>query len=253
MSYSSERIRQFLVIIATTGVIVFNYLAGNGALGGITTGDVSDKYPTLVTPAGYAFAIWGLIYIGIAAFSIYQALPANAARFHSIRSVYITSCAANCAWLYFWHQEAILVSVAVIFLLLGALAFINVKLQTTETLGDFWLAKFPFGIYFGWVTAAAIVNATVALVYLNVQTADSVAVMLAAGLVFIATALGIVIRYKLNNVFYSLAIAWALTAIAVQQSGRTLIVASAAVAVNILLIVTLTFLINLSSSSLTNE
>ncbi len=254
MANTSERIRQFSVIAATVGVIVFNYLAASGALGGIETGAVSDKYPTLVTPAGYAFAIWSLIYLGIVAFSIYQALPKNLERFRFLRTVYILSCAANCAWLYFWHQEAILVSVAVIFLLLGTLAFINIKLQTTDTLGEFWLAKFPFGIYFGWVTAAAIVNAAVVLVYLNVQVSDSLAVMLGAGLVLIATVLGIIIRFKLNNVFYSLAIAWALTAIAVKQSGQTLIVASAAVSVNILLIVTLTFLINLrSSSSSSNE
>ncbi|MDQ3041029.1 MAG: tryptophan-rich sensory protein [Acidobacteriota bacterium] len=253
MANTSERIRQFSVIAATVGVIVFNYLAASGALGGIETGAVSDKYPTLVTPAGYAFAIWSLIYLGIVAFSIYQALPKNLERFRFLRTVYILSCAANCAWLYFWHQEAILVSVAVIFLLLGTLAFINIKLQTTDTLGEFWLAKFPFGIYFGWVTAAAIVNAAVVLVYLNVQVSDSLAVMLGAGLVLIATVLGIIIRFKLNNVFYSLAIAWALTAIAVKQSGQTLIVASAAVAVNILLIVTLTFLINLRSSSSSNE
>ncbi len=253
MANNSERIRQFSVIAATVGVIVFNYLAASGALGGIETGAVSDKYPTLVTPAGYAFAIWSLIYLGIVAFSIYQALPKNLERFRFLRTVYILSCAANCAWLYFWHQEAILVSVAVIFLLLGTLAFINIKLRTTDTLGEFWLAKFPLGIYFGWVTAATIVNAAVALVYLNVQVSDSLAAALGAGLILIATVLGIIIRFKLNNVFYSLAIAWALTAIAVKQSGQTLIVASAAVAVNILLIVTLTFLINLRSSSSKNE
>ena len=253
MPNNSERIKQFLVIVATAGVIVFNYLAASGALGGIETGAVSDKYPTLITPAGYAFAIWSLIYLGIVAFSIYQALPKNTERFSSFRTVYVLSCAANCTWLYFWHQEAILVSLAVIFLLLGTLVFINVKLRTTETTGEFWLAKFPFGIYFGWVTAAAIINVTIALVYLKVQVSDSTAVMLGAGLVLIATALGIIIRFKLNNIFYSLAIAWALTAIAVKQSGQTLIVASAAVSVNILLIVTLTFLIGLRSSSSSNE
>ncbi len=249
MSNNSERVKQFLVIVATVGVIAFNYLAASGALGGIETGAVSDKYPTRVTPAGYAFAIWSLIYLGIAAFSIYQALPKNLERFRSLRTAYISSCAANCAWLYFWHQEAILISVAMIFLLLGSLVYINARLRTTETNGEFWLAKFPFGVYFGWVTAAAIVNAAIALVYLNVQVSDLLAVRLGAGLILIATALGIIIRFKLNNVFYSLAIAWALTAIAVEQSGQTLIVASAAVSVNILLIVTLTFLINLRSSS----
>jgi len=249
MSDKSESIKQILVIIATAGMIFFNYLAATGSLGGIETGAVSDKYPTRVTPAGYAFTIWSLIYFGLIVFSIYQALPKNAGRFRSIRSVYILSCAANCAWLYFWHQETILISVLMIFLLLGTLIFINVKLQTTETNGEFWLAKFPFGIYFGWVTAAAIVNAAVALVYSGVQFSDTAVERTGAALILAATALGIIVRFKLNNVFYPLAIAWALTAIAVKQSGQTLIVASAAVCVNILLIAALTFLINLRSSS----
>ena len=248
MSNNSERIKQILVIIATAGMIYFNYLAATGALG-IETGAVSDKYPTRVTPAGYAFSIWSLIYSGLIAFSIYQVFPKNAGRFRSLRSVYTLSCAANCAWLYFWHQKAILAATALIFLLLGTLAYINFKLQKTEATGEFWLAKFPFGIYFGWVTAAAIVNAAIALVYLNIQLSDTAAVRLGAALILAATALGIIIRFKLNNVFYPLAIAWALTAIAVEQSGQTLIVASAAISVNILLIVTLTFLINLPSSS----
>ena len=249
MANNSERIKQFLVVVATIGVIYFNYLAATGTLGGIETGAVSDKYPTLVTPAGYAFSIWSLIYLGLIVFSIYQVLPKNAERFRRVRTVYIVSCAANCAWLYFWHQEAILAATAMIFLLLGTLAFINVELKTTETISEFWLAKFPFSLYFGWVTAAAIVNAAIALVYSKVQVSDTAAVRIGAALVLAATALGIIIRFRLNNVFYPLAIAWALTAIAVKQSGQTLIVAAAAVSVNILIIVALTFLINLRSSS----
>lgn len=100
MSNQSERLKQFLVIIATVGIIVFNYLAATGSLCGVETGAISDKYPTLITPAGYAFTIWSLIYFGLLAFSIYQLLPAKIERFRSIRSVYILNCAANCAWLF---------------------------------------------------------------------------------------------------------------------------------------------------------
>lgn len=246
---SSERIKQLLVVIATAGVIIFNWFAAKGLLGGIETGAVSDKYPTLITPAGYAFTIWSLIYLGLIAFGIYQALPSNTTRFSSFRTVYILSCAANCAWLYFWHQEAMLICAAIIFLLLATLAFINIKLKTTDLTGEFWLVKFPFGLYFGWVTTAAILNVAVALVYLQVQVSGSFAVFSAAILIFIATALGVIIRFKLNNAFYPLAIAWALTAIAVKQSGQTLIVAASAVGVIVLLIAALSSLINLPSSS----
>lgn len=244
----NDRLKPILVIVATAGVIIFNYLAAAGYLGGIDTGAISDKYPTRITPAGYAFAIWSLIYLGLIAFSVYQALPRNAERFRSLRTVYILSCAANCAWLYFWHAEAILVCLLVIFILLGALAVINVQLRKTETIGEFWLARMPFGIYFGWVTAATILNATIALVYLNVRVSDSATNFLGAGLILIAAALGVLIRFKLTNYFYPLAIAWALTAIAVKQSGQTLVVASAAVGVIACLLAALSFVMKMPSS-----
>src|SRR5215207_597030 len=102
---SIDRIRAYLVLAATIGVIAFNWIAATGRLGGVDTGAVSDKYSTLVTPAGYAFSIWSLIYIGLIAFSIYQLLPANITRFRAFRSLYIFTCALNCGWLYFWHAE----------------------------------------------------------------------------------------------------------------------------------------------------
>lgn len=245
----NDRLKSILVIVATIGVIVFNWLAATGVLGGIDTGAVSDKYPTRITPAGYAFAIWSLIYLGLIAFSIYQALPKNSERFRNIRTIYILSCAANCAWLYFWHQEAILVCLAVIFLLLGTLVFINLNLQKTDSYGEFWLAKTPFGLYFGWVTAAAILNAAIALVYLEIRVPDSTAVILGAGLISVAAILGVVIRWRLKNYFYPLAVAWALTAIAVKQSGQTLIVVCAAFGVIACLIAALSFVMNMNSSA----
>lgn len=242
MSNNSERLKQILVVLATVGVIVFNWLSAQNRLG-VSMEYISDKYRTEITPAGYAFSIWGLIYLGLIAFSVYQILPRNAAKFAPLRSVFILSCAANCAWLYFWHQEMIVLCAAIILLLLGTLAFINSKLKFTETTADFWLVKFPFGLYFGWTTAATILNSTIALVSLKLQTPDSTAIFLGTALLLTATALGVIIRFKLNNPFYPLAIAWALTAIAVEQSGKTLIVASAAVGVIVLLIAALTFLV----------
>jgi len=244
----NDKLQPVLVLIATIGMIVFNYFAATGILGGVATNVVSDRYPTQITPAGYAFAIWSLIYLGCLAFSIYQILPSQIDRFRSIRRIYIVSCVANCAWLYFWSREMVVVCLGVILILLATLAFINIELRKTESAGEYWLAKFPFGIYFGWVTAATILNATIALVYLGVKVSDSTAILLGAVLLLVAAALGIVVRLKLTNYFYPLAIAWALTAIAVKQSGKTLIVAAAAVGVIACLIAAVSFVMNMPSS-----
>src|ERR1044072_1407090 len=125
----SDKLQPVLVIIATIGMIVFNYLAAAGLTGGVSTNIVSDRYPTHITPSGYAFSIWGLIYLGCLAFSIYQALPSQIEKFRVLRRVYIISCVANCAWLYFWSREMIVVCLGVILMLLVTLAFINIRLQ----------------------------------------------------------------------------------------------------------------------------
>ncbi|MGI8467972.1 MAG: hypothetical protein ACR2N3_05920 [Pyrinomonadaceae bacterium] len=250
MPNNTERVKQIFVIIATVGVILINYLAGIGYVNAITPAAISDKYPTLITPADYAFSIWELIYFGLILFSIYQALPKNVELFRSIRTIYILSCIANCAWIYCWHHELILLCLGMIFLLLGTLAVINVKLRKTETNGEYWLAKVPFGLYFGWVTAATILNVTVALVYLNVRVPASTAAILGAGLILVAAAFGMIICLKLKNYFYPLAIAWALTAIAIRHGEQTLIVAASAFGVSACLIAAISFVIRLKSSKI---
>ena len=244
-----ERTKQILVIIATAGMILLNYLAATGVLGGIDTGAVSDKYATNITPAGYAFAIWSLIYLGMIAFSIRQALPSNREKFKDLRLIYIISCVANGLWLYVWSQEAIVVCLGIILVLLACLAAINGKLKNDETNADYWLVKVPFGIYFGWVTAATILNATIALVYLDVNASETTAYILGAILIFTAAALGVLIRFTLKNYFYPLAIAWALTAIAVKQSGQTIIVVSCAFAVIVCLVAAISFVMEMNHKS----
>ncbi|HSK73550.1 MAG TPA: tryptophan-rich sensory protein [Pyrinomonadaceae bacterium] len=246
----TERLKQILVVIATLGVIFVNWQATSGKIGNVTTGEISDKYPTFITPSGYAFAIWSLIYFGLILFSIYQVFPAQKEnpRFKRIRTAYILSCAANCSWLYAWHYEMMSVSLLLIFVLLGSLAFINVNLQNTESTAEAFLARVPFNLYFGWVTVATIINFTITLLFFGIRTSDSVTTILACLLIVVATVLGGIIRFKLNAAAYALAIAWALTAIAVKQSGKTAIVVVCAFAVIALLIVFLTPFLRLTES-----
>lgn len=241
----SDRLRSFLVFAATIGMIAFNVLAATGGLGGAATADISAKYDSIITPAGYAFSIWTLIYAGLLAFSIYQIIPANLVSQRPIRSLYIFSCALNCAWLYFWHAEQI----AVCFVILAVLAFVlylvNRNLAATDSMAEYWLAKAPFGIYFGWVTAAAIVNLAILAAAFRAEPPDAAG----AVLVLIAAAFGVLIRIRLVNYFYPLAVAWALTAIAVKQSSRTSVVIACAVGVIACLLASLSFVMSMPTNA----
>ncbi len=240
----TDRLRAFLVLAATIGTIVFNWLAVTGRIGGVTPAEISDKYPTLITPASYAFSIWVLIYAGLIAFSIYQLLPANLARFRNIRSLFIISCVLNCAWIYFWLSDQIGVCLAVIAGMFFVLFLINWNLRRPGSIREYWAVKAPFGIYFGWVTVASLVNFAVFLKYLNVELSTAAAV----ALIIFAAVLSVTVRFRLSNYLYPLAIAWALTAIGVQQSGQTLVITAAAFGTIACLIATLSLVVNLPST-----
>lgn len=229
MPKNNQFIKQFLVIIATAGVIFINYLAGTGKINSTTPAEISDKYPTLLTPAGYAFSIWSIIYVGLIAFSIYQALPSQSdnARFARIRSLYIANCAANCGWLYLWHYDYIGLSILAMLLILSTLVLINLNLRGIESGAELWTTKLPFNIYFGWITAATILNASIALVYFGVQTSAAITAILACLLIATATFLAVIIRRNFDFPAYALTIMWALIAIAVNQSANTIIFAAA--------------------------
>lgn len=244
-----DRLKAILVLLATVGTIAFNGLAAAGYVNDVTPEVISAKYPTVVTPAGYAFTIWSLIYLGLIAFSIYQLLPSRIESFRNIRSLYIFSCVLNCGWIFFWHREMIGICLAIILALLGTLLFMNVRLNMVETTREALFTKAPFGLYFGWVTAAAIVNFVIFLSYLGVKMSAVGWNIFGSSLITIAMVVAVIVRVKLRNFLYPLAIAWAATAIAIQQSGNTMIVLAAAINVVICLVLSVSFVMDLKSST----
>lgn len=238
INQTSVRLSQFLVVIATAVVVFVNYLGGIGRINDKAPDAVSDKYPTLLTPADYAFRIWSLIYIGLIIFTVYQALPAQKEnpRFGKIRPLYIVNCAANCLWIYLWSYEMVWASLTVIFVMLGTLVLINSNLQNKNDPAETWAARVPFGLYFGWITVATVLNFTVALVSAGVTASDLTTKILAVILVVSIVILGIIIRLKLSTAAYAIAIAWALTAIAIKHNIETMLIISTAFGVIALLI-----------------
>ena len=95
-----DTFRQIAVWVAFVATIIINGLAGSSAaLNGQVTGDVANRYlgKNLWLPAGYVFAIWGLIYIGLIAYAIYQSLPSQREnpRLRAIGWPFVISCVAN--------------------------------------------------------------------------------------------------------------------------------------------------------------
>jgi benzodiazapine receptor len=210
--------------------IVVNSLAGGTTLiGGKLTAAVSDSNPTLITPAGYVFSIWSIIYILLGAFVIYQALPSRSNRGFTERIgwLFVLSSIVNIVWIFFWQFEYLAVSVVLIFLLLASLIAIYVRLGIGKSkvgLADRLFVHLPFSVYLGWITVASIANVATALVSLNWDgggISPEIWAILVVAVALVITALMLIIR---KDIAYSLVIIWALVGIGVKQSGNQTIV-----------------------------
>ena len=111
-------------IVAFAVTLAVNGLAGTTLLNGRTTAQVSDLYSNPFTPAGYVFAIWGIIYTLLGVFVIYQALPKQKDKpfQKQIGALFILSSIFNVVWLFLWQYDYITTSVVLMFALLATLS-----------------------------------------------------------------------------------------------------------------------------------
>src|SRR6476660_9178065 len=153
-----DRATAFSVLLATLAMIAVNLASASGYINNVAPDTVSARYPTVITPAGYAFSIWSLSYVGMIGFSIYQLISANRHHLRSIRLPYILSCVLNCGWIFAWHYQFIGLCSLLIMGLLATLLWICLQLRGPGSFLSSLFSKVPFGLYFGWVTVATLVN-----------------------------------------------------------------------------------------------
>ena len=154
--------RKHLPLIATIVVIGVNAAANIAPINGYSTGGLSDLNPTGFTPAGWVFSIWGLIYLGLVAFSLFQSFGSSAdiKRGEQIIALYALSAVANISWIFSWHYRQVELSFVVMLVLFGSLIAIYQKLRASHSAGwkETLLVDAPFRLYLGWITTAVIAN-----------------------------------------------------------------------------------------------
>ena len=227
-----DTLRQLVVVLAVVATVVLNGLANALPLNGLTTGEISDRFQVYFVPAGYVFSIWGLIYLALAAYAVYQALPAQRenARLGRIGYLFVLSCLANVTWLFLWHYEQFAwTMVAMIGLLLSLIAiYLRLGIGRTQVPpAERWLVHVPFSIYLGWITVATVANVTSLLDHVNwggwgIQPAVWAVLMLVVGAA-IASAVGL----TRGDVAYMLVIVWAFVGIAVKHAATPLVATAA--------------------------
>lgn len=231
-SMRSDLVRQGLVIIALAATIFVNYLSNALPINGRTPGEISDSFPVRFTPAGYVFSIWSIIYLGLIAYAIYQALPSQRAnpRLRAIGWPFVLSCVANSGWIFAWHYGLYPLSLLIMLVLLGALITVYRRLYPaypTVATAERWTTHIPFRIYLGWITVATIANATIVLYNWGWQGAPLTAETWAALLIYIATIIGFFFALRLRDIAYTLVLVWAFVGIYVAQNDAPLTAYSA--------------------------
>ena len=218
--------RRFANISAFIAVVIINGLAGaTSIIGGRNTAQVSNSFPTLITPAGYVFSIWGIIYILLGVFVVYQALPSQQGKsFQSkIGWLFVLSSLLNCIWIFLWQFEFLVLTVPVMFLLLASLIFIYVRIgigNKNAPPREKLAVYVPFSVYLGWITIASIANVATTLVSLNWGGFGLSTELWAALIVIFILVITTVVFATRKDIAYTLVIIWALVGIGFNHTSN---------------------------------
>lgn len=214
------KVYQILNIAGLTAVLVMNYLANTLPLGGRTTGEVSAAFPSLFTPAGFTFSIWGLIYLLLILFAAYQSkglfADSNLKRNRFLYRVdvwFFISCLANVSWLIAWHHQYIILSLVFMAGILIPLIMIYTNLgagKRTIDRAEFFMVHVPFSVYLGWITVASIANVSIFLLKINWGRFGYTEVFWTVVMIAVAIAVGMYILLQRKDYYFSLVIVWAL-------------------------------------------
>jgi len=217
------------IITAITFIIMVtvNALANILPINGVTTGEVSDAYENLFAPAGITFAIWGLIYILLACYTLYQLGFFHGNEIHiktelleKVSILFAISSIVNSIWIFLWHYDFILLTMIFIVIILICLIMIvteisKYKLSFRESL----FIRLPFSVYFGWITIATIANITTFLVSIGwsgfgISDTTWTIIILVVGVIISSLT---IIKFK--DIAYGLVIIWAYMGIYIKHTS----------------------------------
>ncbi|MFN7118561.1 MAG: tryptophan-rich sensory protein [Saprospiraceae bacterium] len=227
----NDKARQFITLLFIIGMVAMSIIGQVSDLGGQAIDETSDENYTLLNPAPYAFSIWGLIYLGLLGFGIYQALPSQREnpRFQMAYRWVIVNAIANMLWYPAAYRQVWdnIVANLLIIVMLFSLVQINRALlirQTNVPAGETWLARMPFAIYFGWVTVATVVSIASLLTYFGWNGGAVAPDIWAVITLLIALIIACLAYLRVTNFAYLLVIAWGYIAIAVEQQDTSAVV-----------------------------
>ncbi|MBS3985850.1 MAG: hypothetical protein KGZ66_09680 [Selenomonadales bacterium] len=211
---------QCACLLAYVAVLVFNALANTLPLGGRQTGEISGLNRTLFEPAGFTFGIWGVIYLFLGFFVLFQAgvlapQGRGAAVAQKVGVPFVASCLANIVWLLAWHNNLISLSLVVMLALLGTLLWIYMRLRAMPAVDwrDTLFVRATFSMYLGWISVALIANTAITLVSRGMMGFGILATWLTLAVILVAIVLAMAMLLRERDRVFAGVVAWALLGI----------------------------------------
>ena len=219
-------------IVALVLMIIVNVLSSAVPLNNQTMSEISEKYPSLFTPAGFTFSIWGLIYLGLIGFAIYQALPAQLshAGIARISGYFKLNCLANALWIFAWHYDHLLLSLGLMVAILLSLVAIYRDLgilNIAQSRAHQWFIQFPFGLYTGWITVATIANLSAVQIGFGWDNVWFSAINWTLLKLAVAGAVAVTVIMRRGDMVFVLVVAWAAYGIFAKQSATPAVAGAA--------------------------
>lgn len=221
-----SRSRLFAVVntIALVATLVMNFLsqAENLNLFPNTVRALGESRAIFFLPAGYVFSIWGIIYTGLIAFTVYSWANKNAGEIlEKISWWFLLSCVANTMWLVLFLYDFVAESTIAMFVLLLSLVMIYIRLGIGKARVSRlvkWVVHIPFSIYLGWITVATVANISAALYVAGSVTgfAGISSDIWAALMMAVAAVIAFILLYTRGDIAYALVVVWALIGIYVR-------------------------------------
>lgn len=202
-------------IFAYIAMVAINVLAQTLPLGGLSTQQISARYPTLLTPFGLTFSIWAVIYVLLGIFTVYQALSSNKEMVRSVGWLYAATCALNIAWIFAWHYQIMVLATIAIVALWVCLRQLSGKIKT-EAL----LVRIAFSIYYAWISVATAIQLFIlASLRFPAVHIERTAVAISIAVMVLLTAYTFAKVFKDNDSFFGITIAWAMAGIFMNHIG----------------------------------
>lgn len=216
-------IKKWAWLFLSMVVIGVNLIATSLPLNNQTTGEISDRLFTVLTPAGFTFAIWGLIYLGLILLGILLGTSKQSLNKNGLICFTISSL-ANIAWIFLWHYNQPVISAFVLLAVFfgNLLTYFELKNSNSKTNLLRTLSTSWFLIYVGWTLVASVINITIALKQVGFDGYGVNETIWAVAVLGLASIINLLLSWKEKNPTTSLVFLWSLWGIYNAQTDNFL-------------------------------